>query len=190
MEHTLREREWSDGRVRQMATMRALRAGAVVVVLAAAAPGLASDQASASVGCTIASAIAIAKDTGMDLEFGIVKPDIVAPSTVTISPTSTLRTKTGDCTLLSGTTPALAEFTVSGAPGAAYSIVLPPDGAVMIVSGESVMHVNGFISDPADTGKLASHGEQKLKVGATLEVGASQPAGRYTGTFDVIVSYN
>jgi hypothetical protein len=53
------------------------------------------------------------------------------------------------------------------------------------------MTVNTFTSTPTPTGTLTG-GTETLRVGATLNVGASQPAGTYvSGTpFTVTVNYN
>jgi hypothetical protein len=168
--------------------------GMAALMLAVAVPSFAADTATAGAGGTIASAIAISQDTSMDLEFGIIKPGTnEAGSTVKIDPTpeATLRTKVGDCVLLNGITPALAVFTVTGAPNATYGITLPGDTVpVEIHHNTDSMTVTNFASEPSGSGKIASNGEQKLNVGATLHVAKDQAVGRYTGSFDVLVAYN
>jgi hypothetical protein len=52
------------------------------------------------------------------------------------------------------------------------------------------MVVNGFTSDPAATGLFSGAGTQTINVGATVNVGASQPTGDYSGTYDVTIAYN
>jgi hypothetical protein len=53
------------------------------------------------------------------------------------------------------------------------------------------MTVNAFSSNPSGTGTLTG-GSEVLNVGATLNVGAAQPAGTYTNAagFTVTVNYN
>jgi len=171
--------------------------GLVVILLSAlAAPSFASPTATANAGGTIASQIAITQDSSMDLEFGIIKPDTVASSTVKVDPdpeATYLRSKDGDCVLLNGITPALAVFTVTGAPLETYAITLPEDeepGVTITHAVSDHMSVTDFQSYPEDHGKLSAGGSQKLKVGATLHVAANQAVGRYTGPFSVTVAYN
>ena len=145
-----------------------------------------SETASAS--ATIVTPIAISK--AADMNFG----NIAAGSSsglVILTPTGS-RSLSGGITLpsLAGTVTA-ASFTVTGAPGFAYSITLPVT-PLNITSGNNNMIVNVFESNPVTTGMLDSSGLQILNVGATLSVGASQPAGTYHSTdqFTVTVNYN
>ncbi|HBC79095.1 MAG TPA: hypothetical protein DCZ51_10735, partial [Bacteroidales bacterium] len=67
-----------------------------------------------------------------------------------------------------------------------------PAAATTITSGANTMTVDTWTSSPSGTGTLSAGGSQALTVGATLNVGASQPAGTYvSGTpFTVTVNYN
>jgi spore coat protein U-like protein len=51
------------------------------------------------------------------------------------------------------------------------------------------MTVDNFSSTPNGTGTLTA-GTQNITVGGTLNVGAAQASGSYTGTFSVTVNYN
>jgi hypothetical protein len=66
-----------------------------------------------------------------------------------------------------------------------------PSTPTTVASGSNTMSVNAFTSNPDGTGTLTG-GTQTLKVGATLNVGASQAAGTYTSAtpFTVTVNYN
>jgi uncharacterized protein DUF4402 len=99
-----------------------------------------------------------------------------------------VRTPGGGASLGSGAAVTAAAFTVSGQGSATYAITLPASATV--TSGANTMTVNGFTSNPAGTGTLSGAGSQNLLVGATLNVGASQATGTYSGTFDVTVTYN
>ena len=81
-----------------------------------------------------------------------------------------------------------ASFTVTGIPLFTYAITLPSSAA--ITAGGNSMTVNAFTSSPSGTGQLSVLGTQALTVGATLNVGASQASGSYSGTFSVTVVYN
>jgi hypothetical protein len=81
-----------------------------------------------------------------------------------------------------------ATFTVAGLASAGYSITLP--ASTTLTSGGNNMTVNTFTSNPSGTGTLSGGGTQTLSVGGTLQVGASQPTGTYSGSFNVTVTYN
>jgi len=81
-----------------------------------------------------------------------------------------------------------ASFTVTGIPLLTFAITLPSSAA--ITAGGNSMTVNTFTSSPSGTGQLSVLGSQTVTVGATLNVGASQASGSYTGTFSVTVVYN
>ncbi len=90
-----------------------------------------------------------------------------------------------------------AVFTVSGAPSTAYSITLPADGTVTMITGgggaNETIAVSGFTSTPAagaGTGLLGAGGTQTLRVGAThAAIGAAQVVGAYATNFTVTVVY-
>ena len=91
---------------------------------------------------------------------------------------------------------ASAEFTVTGAPSTAYSITLPADGVVtMITAGGGVnkeVNVSSFTSLPAAgaNGMLGVGGTETLTVGAThAAIPAAQVVGLYAATFTVDVVY-
>ncbi|MFZ4404455.1 MAG: DUF4402 domain-containing protein [Pseudobdellovibrionaceae bacterium] len=86
-------------------------------------------------------------------------------------------------------------FNVTGQSGQAYTITLPADGTVTLVTGvgglNQTIAVNNFVSFPAaGANGLLTGGTQLLLVGATrAALGASQVAGSYTGTYSVTVVY-
>lgn len=119
---------------------------------------------------------------------------------VTIS-TAGARTASGDVTLLNSTSSA-ASFTVSCTEGPAGSSACTtssyysfnPVANTSLVSGSNTMALTNFsiysVNDPLNrTGGRLISGSDTLKVGATLTVGSSQPAGSYLGSFSVTVNY-
>jgi hypothetical protein len=69
-----------------------------------------------------------------------------------------------------------------------YIITLPDNGAVTLTSGSNSMTLSNFVSTPSGNSVLTA-GAQIVAVGATLSVGANQPAGNYSGNFSVTVNY-
>lgn len=112
--------------------------------------------------------------------------------TVAVS-TAGSRSATGGVTLITSGGGAASQSTVTGTSGSTYSITLPANGDVSLSDGNAnTMAVNNFVSNPAATSGstgLLSGGSQTLYVGATLSVANSQPAGSYSGTFSVTVTY-
>lgn len=87
-------------------------------------------------------------------------------------------------------------FTVAGQANTAYTITLPADGTVTMVTGgggaNETIAVDTFTSYPAAgaNGLLDGTGNQPLYVGATrAALGAGQVAGNYAGTYTVTVVY-
>lgn len=109
---------------------------------------------------------------------------------VTVSP-SGARSATGGAVLLSSSSGSAAQFTVSGDANFTYSISLPANGTVSLTNGGGqAISLNNFSSTPDAAGQLSAVGSQTLSIGATLNVGNNQAAGAYSGSFDVMVSYD
>lgn len=108
--------------------------------------------------------------------------------TVSVSPNGT-RTTTGTVILVSSGQGSAATFDVSADPGGMYTISLPSNGTVSLSSNGNTMAVNDFVSLPSGVGDC-TNGISTLLIGATLVVGANQPAGTYTGVYSVTVTYN
>jgi hypothetical protein len=158
----------------------------VLLVPTTATAQTSSDTATASASATVVSAITITKD--VDLDFG----DVVAgatPGTVEMS-TAGVRTATAGTTLGNVGSSAAASFTVNGDASSTYAITLPSVAITLSDGAANDMTVDTFNSDPGATSTLSGGGSDTIAVGATLNVGASQVSGSYTGTFDVTVAYN
>lgn len=87
-----------------------------------------------------------------------------------------------------------AAFDIAGSPNTAYTITLPGNGDVVMITGgggaNETIAVDDFTSLPAATGLLDGAGTQTLTVGAThAAIGAAQVAGDYAADFTVEVVY-
>lgn len=158
-----------------------------IIALSFSTASFAQVSANATASGTIVTPIAITKT--VDLNFGNMAVSATA-GTVILAPAGT-RTITGGVTLPAniGTVTA-AQFEVTGQIGYTYSITLPTT-PTEVASGGNKMTVNAFTSTPSSTGTLTG-GAETIKVGATINVSGSQPAGTYTSAtpFTVTVNYN
>lgn len=142
-----------------------------------------AESATFGASATILEALALSKNA--DLGFANVVPNPSAGGAVVVTPASA-RTCAAGLTC-SGTVTA-ADFTVAGAPGAAYTLTLP--GSANITSGSDTMLVDNFTTSlGGSTGTLIG-GADTFQMGATLNVAAAQAVGTYNGTFTVTVEYN
>jgi len=148
----------------------------------------ASASISANAKATVISVISITKNS--DLNFGSFAPS-ATDGTVSVELDGT-RSFTGGITHLNKVGAYRAVFTVNGTPNASYYVKLPtedgntipltgPQGADPLIITSLVHNANGL---------LGEDGEEEFSVGGILSVKANQPAGEYTGTFDVIVAYD
>lgn len=154
-----------------------------------AANSNAQSTATATATAEIVAPISITRDAHMN--FGNIAVNSTTAGTVVL-PTSGSRTKTGGVTLPAVTGSfAPAAFTISGQGNYTYDLTLPTaDVTLTHTNTTDVMTATNFVSNAGTTPALAS-GTFSLKVGATLNVAAAQPAGTYTSTsFNVTVNYN
>lgn len=127
-----------------------------------------------------------------NLEFGTIAGDGTFPGAVTIDPVTGNKTVGGGAYDFGGLH-SRAEFEVKGTRYATFTITLP--ASVTLNSGGNSMTLNNFTSTPSGTGVLSTagdlpgNGKATVCVGATLQVGAGQAAGVYSGAFTVIVNY-
>ncbi|HOT65285.1 MAG TPA: DUF4402 domain-containing protein [Dysgonamonadaceae bacterium] len=161
-----------------------LLASLFVMVLATQRVNAQTDpSATANATATIVKAISITK--GADLQFG----KIIAASTagtVVVTPTGS-RSYTGEVVLFdTGSDHQAASFTASGLAGETYSLAF---SATPLIgpSGSTPMTIAGFVHSA--TGTLDASGKETFSVGGTLNVGANQTPGQYTGTFSVTAAH-
>ena len=179
--------------MKQQLSKLALALGAVVMT----GNVMAADNATATVSATVLEPIAIS--VSKDMVLGNL---VAGNGDVTLS-TSGQRTKSGSTALVTSTGVQAAEFAVTGASGATYSISYTDSSAELSTGGvtPSVMPI-AFITEVGTTAgnKTATDsnaasgtltdGSQKIFAGAKVTVGASQPAGAYSGSLKVTVAYN
>lgn len=151
-------------------------------------PG-ASASTSAEAKATVVTVISIEKNS--DLNFGSFAPGATG-GTVSVELNGS-RSVTGSVTLLNQVGALRAAFTVTGKPNDRYYVKFPTDdGSTSIpLTGPTdaePMKITSFVHNA--TGILNASGKETFSVGGTLAVNPNQPAGTYTGTFDVIVAYN
>ncbi len=97
---------------------------------------------------------------------------------------------TGNTTILqTGLGRGPGSFMLTGGANRFVLVALP--GSMTISNGAQSMTVNGFNTNTIIFGlaRLDATGHFDLNVGATLNVGANQAAGNYTGTYTVTVTY-
>lgn len=130
-----------------------------------------------------------------DLYFGTVLPGTTA-GTVTVSP-SNVRTKTGSPTLF-GTDFQRAKFAGYGSNGQIVEISLGAN-QIFITGPGAPMRVYNFVIGSTPTAILSTNPQRfrinsatgifDFTVGATLDVGANQVGGNYSGTWTITLNY-
>jgi len=163
-------------------TSLVLAASALALAMAFASPHQATAaSAGADVSVTIQKAVAIAKV--MDLAFGAV-------SVTTAAGTATINAANGNTSFGGGveviTGASRAEFSVTGEPNANVSIGFSSPTATLTGPG-SDMTVD--LTSSNATPQLNGSGAATIYVGGTLNVGANQTSGAYTGSFTVTANY-
>jgi len=161
------------------------------IALASAAAGLLvlsavsaeAADATAGAGATVTAPIAISQTAA--LEFGSVASQAGAAGTVVIDTAG--NRSSGDVDLLSGANPAAGAFAVTGTGNTAFGVVLPTT-PVTLNSGADTISVGSFVSSVGASSALSS-GNGSFTVGASLNLGAAQATGTYSGSYTVTVAY-
>ncbi|MBN2666494.1 MAG: DUF4402 domain-containing protein [Bacteroidales bacterium] len=164
---------------------------AIAVVMLAFAGTVKAQTATAtsSAAAVIIAPLSITNTAG--LHFGTIMRSGTA-GTVTIAPDGTRSDDGGGGVTLSALAPvhSAATFDVEGEDGRTVTITLPGTITITNLAADD-MDVDTFVSDPDAANPVTLTGAATvLRVGATLNVGANQPSGEYTGTFNVSVNYN
>lgn len=168
------------------------RRAIVVVVLLGLLPAgaaFAQNQAvgSANVGALVDDGIALAKTA--DLAFGTIVPSAAA-GTVTVS-TADVRTSGGGVSLYPSTAAAAVFSVTKLGPGSKKFTVLLPASATLVNSSDASKTITlDTLTHNAATTNPYSAVPYTLRVGGTLQIGANQAPGQYSGVFNVTVVQN
>lgn len=138
----------------------------------------------ATVDAQISTNATLAASTGM--VFG----DMTAGNlggTVVLDPDGR-RVSTGTVSLNRASVSSPATISLSGTPNGLYTIILP-SSVVLNDGGANNMIVTDFRSFPDTGGQLNGSGIATVKVGGTLNVGANQGFGSYSGSMTVVINY-
>lgn len=155
---------------------------AAVIAAVSATPAFAAGNTDSEQGvasATVVAPIVLTHTTGAELNFGRFTSDA---GTITVT-TVGGRTSTGPA-LLTGTTPTADAFTVEGDANRGYDIVT--GGGNVTETGGTTM---AFTTSAAASGTLDGTGNDGFSVGGTLTVTGGEPAGLYTGNYNVTVTY-
>jgi len=182
---------WRPGRPGRNSGRRAIRLPRALALFAAVGAAMAWPSTGQSrnpwpPSMRVSSILPITLNKGTDLRFGELFTG-PSPGTCIVTPLGA-RSSTGGVGLGGSFSAGAASFTVGGDPLAAFSVTLP--GPTTMTSGGDGMTVDAFTSDPSGAGQLDALGNQTLTIGATLNVGANQAPGDYSGSFSVTVAYN
>lgn len=151
--------------------------------------GLLGDTARGNLNITLTLWAPLAATEKTELHFGTVETGSTA-SVVRIAPQNSARSiVSGPARLVSsGSTPVAGSFTVTGKASTPVTITLP--STTTLSSPLSNMNVTNFTQYPAGaTQTLDGTGSLTLYVGADLGIVANQPAGAYSGSYNITINY-
>lgn len=159
-----------------------LALGTVLAVAGATAANAAPVTAESSAGAKIIAPLEISNTSS--LYFGTVAPSLTQGDTVVVTPAGDKKCGAALTCLTADHT--AAAFDVKGEADAVYTISLP--GGIELTNDKGdAMKVLDFTGSK-DSGRLIK-GADSFTVGGTLDVGARQAAGKYTGRFVVAAEY-
>lgn len=126
----------------------------------------------------------------LDLAFGKMSANN-GGSVVINAVTAARSVASGDSVLVNlGSTTTAATFDIAGEGNSGFDITLPAAPVdITHTNGIDTMSVGSFTSNPSTSSALVG-GAKTISVGGTLNIGASQLPGSYSGNFVVTVEYN
>jgi len=153
---------------------------------------LSATVSNAQTTATVFTPITLTNST--TLKFGTFVSDAVDEKTVIIDANDT-RGGTATAYDLGQTPVSSAIFKVTGTPNATFNFTLPatttelggPSGSKLSIASSSWVT---NLASGTSVGTLSASGSLDVKVGATLTVPKSSPAGNYSGTYSISVNYN
>ena len=159
-----------------------LAAGAALTATTIYSTSLNAATVTSTASANVLAPLTIADGTDQ-MNFGNVSGDATNATTVVL--TTAGGTSSTDGAIVSGS-PTAADFDVTGAGNAAYTITLP--GSTVLKGDGPEMTVDTFTSSVASPSSLTG-GTGSFTVGATLHINANQAVGVYTGNYDITVDY-
>lgn len=166
---------------------------AVLAALAAAGPCAAQQTAAQSAGAFSSIFQPITLQKVSDLEFGTVVRPNAGQGVVTVDPATGARSLSGQGALLnSGATVTRAAFTVGGEGGQAFGITAPATMTMTRVGGSETFAVTltPTITSGVLSGSLGSAGTAAFGIGGAMTVDQTIANGAYSGSFQVVVTYD
>lgn len=121
---------------------------------------------------------------GQSINFGVLLPNGGAAGTASVSTTGSITTI--NSASQSGSAIQSGSFSASGTPNASLNISFQ-DG-ILTGSGGS-MAINALNHDAGSTPSFNGSGALTFAVGGTLQINADQPAGSYSGTYQITLDY-
>lgn len=161
-----------------------MAATAAVALALTSQTAMAANSADASASASIVSAMTLTKSS--DLKFGNIIASGSAGTVVIGAGADTAAYNNGASAAVTAGTIARAKFDVTGGAGSATTTLSLSASQITLTSGANSMTVD--LVKTAD--QALSSGAATYYVGGTLNVGANQAVGNYTGTFTATVQYN
>jgi hypothetical protein len=168
-----------------MRTAAALTALAPLSVATAASGAAVAASTNATGKASVLKSLSILKQA--DLDFG----EVVAAGsgTAVINPTTGAIATSGGVTH-AGTIGHPASFTATGSKNSVVLIRIPTTAVTLSrLGGGGTMTVSNWTLDGSTNRKIPQNNAFNFAVGGTLNVGAGQADGDYSGTFSVTVQY-
>ena len=165
--------------------MRFWALGSSLAALAASGSSAYAATRAAPVEAVAISPLSLVKTE--DLDFGTLVSGPVA-GTATINANTGARTTTGGVTAAGGGTPKRAEFVGIGGRGILIIVAISASPTISNGTG-GTMPTTLAVQGGTGVRLFPGTGVQTFRVGGRLNVGANQPAGNYTGTFSLTVTY-
>jgi len=168
---------------------------ACAATLMLGAIGTTANAATGSVGSQTEMIAPITLEKTQDLDFGTIAPSAINGN-VTINARTGVRSGNANVTLI-GTDGQRGLFTVSAEPGATINLTGENGNIFLNGPGTARMRMVRFRVNRNNGGQrrlpqeytIPGSGTMTIGFGARLRVRANQPAGTYTGSFDLTVEY-
>jgi hypothetical protein len=158
----------------------------MLIAFSAGAFAQSTDTEPTTASAVIVGPLALTKVSDMD--FGTIA--VTGTAGTVVLGTDNSRTAVGPA-LVPPAAGVAASFTVAGEASRTFTITLPANNTVSLISGANSMAANIFVHNAGANPALDVAGAAAFTVGATLSVAANQAAGSYTSaTFPVTVNYN